>query len=126
MALPPLESPLSSQIPTTPLPFFSSTTTAGTSLTTVQTVQPLVTDQAADAVTSSRASELVGELVSHVSEAFLSSTELAVREDAADNTVDQGQRRQLLIGVICLSIVLLLVLSAVGYFFYRVIKKLLH
>ena len=85
-----------------------------------------MTDQAADAVTSSRASELVGELVSHVSEAFLSSTELAVREDAADNTVDQGQRRQLLIGVICLSIVLLLVLSAVGYFFYRVFKKLLH
>ena len=115
---------LSTSLPTTPS---LTSTSLETVLTTSSTTSawPLQTDFQDPGPSST----LVSEIFSHVGDVISSATTPEVVEDL-DGPVDlqqgvlliseDGGRRQLLIGLICLAVILLLVLLAIGYFFYRV------
>ena len=103
-----------------------ATTTESPTPTLLET--PLPTSSTASAwfpeVNSSTSSALLTEVVTHVGQLFLAATtERAVQDHDAEDDPEDGQRRQLLIGLICLAVALFLVLVAVGYFFYRVCLK---
>ena len=100
------------------------TSTTRTSLETFQTTSSTVSalPLSDEAEESSPRLGLVVDLVSHVAQIY-SSTRSSTSVDGHDQDDDDAgaaQRRDLLIGVICLSLALLIVLGLVGYFFYRV------
>ena len=111
-----------------------STTVENTPL--VSTVEPFTPSTLLDeGVTRSSSSTTVRDFFGNLTEVLLAATTEAHRaeapeaegppdhdpDDDADGVdVDAAQRRNLLIGVICLTVALVLLLGAIGYFFYRV------
>lgn len=80
--------------------------------------------------TNSTTAALLTELSSQISQAFFSSatTEAPEGEDPQpepDAGAHETQRRQLLIGIICLAVALIVVIAAIGFFFYKVCPTLL-
>ena len=123
----PTTAPTESRPSLTPTTSFESVLTTSSSQTTWLTTPSSQTTSSTTSawpfVESQQDNSSVGstlsDIVSHVRQVL--SPEIP--QDDVDPEVDVQEdagRRQLLIGLICVAVILLLVLVAVGYFFYRV------
>ena len=112
--------------------FTTATTTSVSSLSTTEAFTP--NPFLDEGLTRSPGSTTVSDFFGNVSEIFLAATTEAHRAEAPDVTEalehqpDQpdaaaaadAEKRNLLIGVVCLTIILIVLLAAISYFFYRV------